>query len=76
MLQRMTVERPPHPCLDRGCRHPESEHVATPELAGPREVVVWCFACQRHETRGPRRWFPMRLPGHLPTYQGPVPRAS
>lgn len=54
------MDRAPHPCLGTGCRHPDSEHVATPELAGPEEIVVWCFACRRHETRAPRRWFSHR----------------
>jgi hypothetical protein len=47
--------RGPHPCLDRGCGHPETDHWRTPELAGPLELVVWCVSCRRHEVRR-RRW--------------------
>ncbi len=53
----LTDLRGPHPCLDRGCGHPETEHLRTPELAGPRELIVWCAACRRHETRRLRSWF-------------------
>jgi hypothetical protein len=65
-----------HPCLRRGCRHPDSAHVATPELAGPQEVVVWCVVCQRHETRGVRRWFSPRVPQEPVEYTGPLFRTS
>jgi len=51
------MERSSHPCLTRGCRHPDTDHVVTPELAGREEVVVWCFGCRRHESRESRRWF-------------------
>ncbi|HKN06541.1 MAG TPA: hypothetical protein VJ021_02900 [Thermoplasmata archaeon] len=68
------MERPSHPCLGSGCRHPESEHVATPELAGPEEVVVWCFACRRHETRGSRRWFQHRARSSSAKPRGYSPR--
>jgi len=46
----------PYPCLGRRCGHEATDHVLTPELAGPTEVVVWCAKCHRHETRRPTRW--------------------
>lgn len=72
IFMRMMAERAPHPCLGRDCRHPASEHVATPELAGPREIVVWCFVCQRHETRGSRRWFHAAATNDRPASRRPV----
>jgi len=45
-------------CLDSKCDHPDSEHVATPELAAQREIVVFCSACRHHEVgRVPRHRF-------------------
>jgi hypothetical protein len=45
-------------CLDPKCDHPDSEHVATPELATHREIVVFCSACRHHEVgRVPRHRF-------------------
>lgn len=38
-----------HRCLSSHCGHPESEHVATPELAGEAELVVFCSTCRHHE---------------------------
>jgi len=70
------MDRTPHPCLGSGCRHPEAEHVATPELAGPEETVVWCFSCRRHETRGSRRWFRSRPRSGAPHLKGFAPRAG
>ncbi|MGA8543293.1 MAG: hypothetical protein WB947_07150 [Thermoplasmata archaeon] len=52
-------ERIGHACVTRDCGHPQSDHVATPELAGTREVVIWCASCRRHEVRRPSRF---RLP--------------
>ncbi|HTW77408.1 MAG TPA: hypothetical protein VMG14_06555 [Thermoplasmata archaeon] len=43
-------------CLSRRCGHPGEAHRATPELAGPREIVVFCTACHRHEVQRARRW--------------------
>ncbi|MGI0129175.1 MAG: hypothetical protein ACREEC_03345 [Thermoplasmata archaeon] len=51
--------RPVHPCATNDCGHPDSDHIATPELAAPAEVVVWCARCHRHEVGRPRR---LRLP--------------
>jgi hypothetical protein len=53
--------RSSHPCLDRDCGHPESEHLHTPELAGTLETVVWCAACRRHEIRRPSRWWGLAI---------------
>ncbi|MGP8073947.1 MAG: hypothetical protein ACLP74_02830 [Thermoplasmata archaeon] len=58
--------RAPHPCVSRRCGHSPAHHLATPELAGRGEVVVWCVACRRHESRRQRRsWIapnsPLRL---------------
>ncbi len=49
--------RGPHPCLERGCGHSDTDHLPTPELAGPNELIVWCAACRRHESRRKRSWF-------------------
>jgi len=46
--------RGPHSCLGRGCGHPDGDHLGTPELAGPAELVVWCVSCRRHEVRRAR----------------------
>lgn len=43
--------RSPHPCVEPPCGHSEAEHVPTPELAAPGEVVVFCSECRRHEVR-------------------------
>jgi hypothetical protein len=52
----MEMEQRANPiCLDRTCDHPESDHIATPELASRSEVVVWCAACRRHEVAPVRR---------------------
>ena len=31
--------------------------MATPELAGPNETVVWCVSCRRHEVRRPHAFW-------------------
>jgi len=55
-----------HPCLERRCGHPETDHLPTPELAGPAETVVWCVSCRRHEIHRPRRWPIFGLGGARP----------
>ncbi len=67
---------PGHPCMTRDCGHPETAHVATPELATYPEVVVWCADCRRHEVHRPRRF---RLPwsrGESPRLRGRLSRPS
>ncbi len=49
--------RSSHPCLRPGCGHADGEHLATPELAGPNETVVWCVTCRRHEVRRPHAFW-------------------
>ncbi|MFZ0830976.1 MAG: hypothetical protein WCB18_07290 [Thermoplasmata archaeon] len=58
-------------CGNRSCRHPPTDHMATPELSsGGGRPVLWCRQCRRHEIAR-RRLVPWGwLKGPLPAGAG------
>jgi hypothetical protein len=57
-------------CGNRSCRHPPTDHLATPELSsGVGRPVLWCRQCRRHEIHR-RRMVPWDW------LKGPTPHLS